>query len=72
MKTFIPSEDLNKALEDAYDNPVDYNYALDAQGYMYPGHSTKPWQVEVKPHVKDPGQPTVGAVTKQRTSATAN
>ena len=43
--TFIPKEDFLTALSDAYDNPKDYNFALDKQGNIYPGRGTKPWQI---------------------------
>lgn len=69
MKTFIPPEQFASLLEAAYDDPVDYNFAIDGHGYMYPGFSTKPWQVEEKLRIDDPLQVTTGAVCKLRLAA---
>ncbi|XP_042890699.1 probable 28S ribosomal protein S26, mitochondrial [Penaeus japonicus] len=41
VKTFIKREDLEKAIEHAIANPVDYNSAIDQEGYIYRGRNTK-------------------------------
>lgn len=42
MKSFIKREDLEQAIETAIANPVDYNFALDAEGHVFRGRYTKP------------------------------
>lgn len=41
VKTFIKRENLEKAIEHALANPVDYNSAIDHEGHIYRGRNTK-------------------------------
>ncbi|KAK8748588.1 hypothetical protein OTU49_015873 [Cherax quadricarinatus] len=45
VKTFIKREDFEKAIETALANPVDYNFAIDQQGNIFRGRSTRPEDV---------------------------
>lgn len=42
VKTFIRREDLQQAIESAMANPVDYNYAIDTEGHIFRGRTTRP------------------------------
>ncbi|KAB7505796.1 putative 28S ribosomal protein S26, mitochondrial [Armadillidium nasatum] len=46
VKLFIEREDLEKAINHAIDNPVDYNFAIDLDGRKYEGRFTQPHKVE--------------------------
>ena len=48
----IRLEDLEKAIEKALDNPIDYEYAIDKDGYIYHGRETKSNQVPKEERVK--------------------
>jgi hypothetical protein len=43
---------------------VDYNYAIDSKGFMYPGLKTKPTDIapEFRPHLNDPDVAKIGAI----------
>ncbi|CAL4105048.1 unnamed protein product, partial [Meganyctiphanes norvegica] len=45
VKTFIRREDLQTAIESAIANPVDYNFAMDADGHIFRGRNTRPADV---------------------------
>lgn len=45
VKTFIKQEDLEKAIETALANPVDYNYAIDQEGHIFRGSKTRPGDI---------------------------
>ncbi|KAF2362154.1 28S ribosomal protein S26 [Trinorchestia longiramus] len=64
VKSFIPPERFASLIEHAYENPVDYNYAIDRDGFMYPGHNTKVQDVvpELRPRLDDPNVSKVGPV----------
>lgn len=78
VKNFLPAEKIMEALESAYDNPVDYNYAIDTTGSMYPGRNTRPQDIspEDRPSILDPNQPKTGPVdtkaVQRRVSAVAS
>ncbi|KAK7070183.1 ribosomal protein, S26 [Halocaridina rubra] len=40
VKTFIKREDLENAIEEAIENPKDYNFALDAEGQILKGQNS--------------------------------
>ena len=46
MDNKINQEDLVKAIETALANPVDYEYAIDLQGNIFRGRSTKSKKVD--------------------------
>ncbi|XP_063882079.1 small ribosomal subunit protein mS26-like [Scylla paramamosain] len=48
VKTFIKREDLEKAIEEAMENPTDYNFALDQEGHIFRGRTTKPQDVKIE------------------------
>ena len=57
VKQFILKESLERAVEEAIANPTDYNFALDLEGYVYPGYSSKIEEMKIrdleklKPHI---------------------
>lgn len=55
VKTFIQREELEKVIEVAIENPKDYNYAIDDDGYVYRGRKTRPDDTEEKEHLMSAG-----------------
>lgn len=45
VKSFIKREDLQKVIEAAMANTVDYNFSIDLEGHIYRGRNTKPVDV---------------------------
>jgi small subunit ribosomal protein S26 len=54
LKNSVTLETLRKALEDAVDNPVDYEYAIDTEGHIYRGRYTKSMLVPPEQREKIP------------------
>jgi len=54
MENRIREEDLEKAIETALANPVDFEYAIDADGNIFRGRTTKSKKVEPKDYEKIP------------------
>lgn len=54
MDSRIKQDDLVKAIETAIANPVDYEYAIDLQGNIFRGRSTKSKRVDPSNYEKIP------------------
>merc|ERR1719260_699539 len=54
MENRIREEDLERAIETALANPVDFEYAIDADGNIFRGRTTKSKKVEPKDYEKIP------------------
>jgi len=54
MENRIKLEDLEKAIEEALANPVDYEYAIDDTGHIYRGRETKSVYVDKNSREKIP------------------
>ena len=54
MDSRINQDDLVKAIETAIANPVDYEYAIDLQGNIFRGRSTKSKKVDPSNYEKLP------------------
>ena len=54
MENRIKLEDLEKAIEEALANPVDYEYAIDDAGHIYRGRETKSVYVDKNSREKIP------------------
>merc|ERR1712096_319627 len=52
MEKRIRVEDLEKAVETALANPVDFEFAIDKEGHMFRGRTTKCKKVEPKNYEK--------------------
>ncbi|GAB0095660.1 Probable 28S ribosomal protein S26, mitochondrial [Sergentomyia squamirostris] len=52
-KTFITRENLEKSIEQALDNPMDYNFALDLQMNLYRGRLTTTPSENLVPEAKE-------------------
>jgi len=59
VKLFIEPENLEQAIINAIDNPVDFNFAIDLEGRKYEGRMTQPHKVDLSTlpvfSVKDEG-----------------
>ena len=54
MKNIILMEDIEKAIETALANPLDLEYAIDKQGHIFRGRTTKSKKVDEKDYEKIP------------------
>ena len=54
MENRIREEDLVKAIETALANPVDFEYAIDADGNIFRGRNTKSKKMDPKNYEKIP------------------
>ena len=54
MEQSIKQEDLEKAIETALANPIDYEYAIDLQGNIFRGRATKSKKVDPENYEKLP------------------
>merc|ERR1711864_70027 len=54
METRVKEEDLEEAIEMALANPIDFEYAIDKDGYIFRGRTTKCMQVDSKDYEKIP------------------
>lgn len=59
LEKMIKLEDLEKAIEVALDNPVDYEFAIDSEGHIYKGRETQSLKVPPKEREKIPAPPSV-------------
>ena len=61
----IRLEDLEKEIEKALDNPIDYEYAIDKEGHIYHGRETKSIQTPKEERVKILQPPTESEILLQ-------